>query len=296
MPTLTDHICNTSNVEERVNSFLVGFDCGFEGSQFHSDDKEVWAEIRERYGFKGFAWLITMPTDNMKLDKTQSFGLTIQSHSSQLSDGLRVNACPQAGDCVKVCVLNNGNGAYPTVQLARTAKTEFFATKPTFFLHQLGFELGKQVRKHGHILFRPDVNSDLDWDRILDNQLGLMGGITSYGYTKRTEVFFSDPYRRRYVRAYSLNENSDMSLVREWLARGGNVAAVTDRKKGQSVTQWAASLGLDATVVDADETDAWMLEDNGVIGDLSAKGSARKLIGNSDFVRCVYAEQSVSVG
>jgi len=38
------------------------------------------------------------------------------------------------------------------------------------------------------------------------------------------------------------------------------------------------------TVVDADKTDEWMLGDGGVIGDLSAKGMARRLIGVSDFV------------
>jgi hypothetical protein len=37
-------------------------------------------------------------------------------------------------------------------------------------------------------------------------------------------------------------------------------------------------------VVDADVTDEWMLPEGGIIGDLSAKGYARRLIGVSDFV------------
>ena len=66
------------------------------------------------------------------------------------------------------------------------------------------------------------------------------------------------------------------------LDRGGSVAVVTDRKPTAPITQWST-----VPVVDADLTDEWIFR-SGVIGDLSAKGKARKLIGRSGFVHSHY--------
>jgi hypothetical protein len=65
--------------------------------------------------------------------------------------------------------------------------------------------------------------------------------------------------------------------------RGGAVAVVTSRVKGTPVGS-VFPFGTTASAVDADITDEWMLTPGAVVGDLSAKGKARKLIGRSRFV------------
>lgn len=290
MITLTDRICQHTTVLARASAFEQGFDYGYWGGTLDDNAKAPWMWYRNLFGFTAWAPLMTPPSANMKLDKTIAYGLTIQSAHTRLLNGEWVNACPNVGHCGKVCVLKNGNGAYPTVQRARDAKTEFLAREPLTFLWMLGYELGKASRKHGHILYRPDVNSDLDWEQILGNVYATAEAFTTYGYSKRPEVLDGTPLASNYTIAYSLNETTDMSTnglarLQRWLDQGGNIAVVTDDKKGTPVTQFAATLGLVASVVDADATDSWMLDHHGVLGRLTAKGKARALIGKSDFVR-----------
>lgn len=294
MKTLTEVICENSTDFERMDAFMLGYDRGYESGILPAEYKRGWTEVREQFGFDGFAWQLTPPTSNLKLDATVAYGLTLQSGHTKLPDGTWITACPHMGLCGKVCVLDNGNGAYPAVQRARTAKTIHMATNPVDAIHLQAFEIGKAVRTHGSILYRPDVNSDTDQDRVLCGMLDTLKNVTSYGYSKRPEVLARRPMSGRYVIAYSLNEKTDVSKLQAFLNAGGNVAAVTDRRKGQRVDQWASALGLIADVVDADKTDTWMLDYQGVIGDLSAKGKARTHGG--DFVRKVYAQSPVTIG
>jgi hypothetical protein len=81
--------------------------------------------------------------------------------------------------------------------------------------------------------------------------------------------------------------------VRRHLERGGKVAVVTSRKKGQPIDvealrEFFGIKDFGVSFVDADKTDEWMLSEGAVIGDLSAKGKARQLIGDSTFVVDVY--------
>ena len=251
--------------------------------------QETYAEVRQRYGFSATLGspLLTAPADNMKLDKSSvpAYGITLQHYVQKLSDGLTINACPNAGDCTKACVLDNGNGRYDAVQRARRAKTEFLAYHPLSFAFLLGRELALAVRRDGGIFLRPNVNSDVEWETIapaLCNGETFGQSITLYGYTKMRKVLDTDGWLGRSYRvAYSLSEKDgpfDMVRVVDFLARGGSVAQVTNRKPKQPVAEVRG-----ATRMDADLTDEWIFG-SGVIGDLSAKGKARQLIGVSEFV------------
>jgi hypothetical protein len=231
--------------------------------------------------------MLTPPSANDKLEAATvpSYGLTL-AHE-QLHE--EFNLCPWAGDCVKVCVLNNGNGRYQTTQRAWLWRTDFLAHAPTLAVERIGWELGRAVHKHGEILFRPDVNSDLTWHRWLP-ELGSLPGVTVYGYTKNPAQLHLHERRtsQGFNYAYSHNESSDRDDERRCLSEGGKIAVVTSRKKGDPVDADALRrfFGVDDSVrvVDADVTDEWMLPQGGIIGDLSAKGKARQLIGVSDFV------------
>jgi hypothetical protein len=301
-----------------------GYRAGFEA--FHSGKfgrierdmhKDLFAEVREAHGFVRVATQVhTEPAANLKLLKgvLPSYGITLQHYVSAFSrritvaaDGqlvlqrLVVNACPNAGDCTKVCVLDNGNGRYDKVQQARRAKTEFLARHPFSFGFLVGWENAKAVKKHGGsgdvfamercMLDRPDVNSDVRWDLVMPSMVD--GSVTGaaigfYGYSKLDERLDGDGWLTPYYRvAFSCNEDVPITDLRveALLDRGGSAAVVTDRITGEPVRQWHPRY----KVVDADLTDEWMFE-SGVIGDLSAKGKARKLIGKSGFVYSAYSE------
>ena len=267
-------------------------------------DYAVLAAVRARHGFRELpTQLLTPPDANHKLDgaSVKSYGLTLAHFRSVLPActmtiagvevtfaELRLNACPSAGHCTRVCVLNNGNGRYDSVQRAWRWRLDLLARHPESFARILAWELTKAVRKYGRILFRPNVNSDVAWQLILPSLTnGAIAGVTSYGYSKLPSTIEVDGWLGSAYRvAYSWNERSDADAVAAFIARGGAVAIVTSRRKGDAVVA-GTPFGTDAgnvNIVDADKTDEWMLTNGAVIGDLSAKGKARDLIGRSRFV------------
>ena len=272
--TLTSLIVEETTKAERIEALLSGWRHGTRGEEYR---RARAAAIGHRV-LRGFAErgadLLTPPDDNAKLNKgvTPSYGLTCQSHALTLSDGTRINACPWAGLCVSVCVLNRGHGRQSSVQSARDWRTDFLGLEPRHALVMIGAELRRGVRKHGAILFRPNVNSDLAWFDIVGDTLRQLPGVTSYGYSKRpltAEAIGPDwnaLHGLDYV-AYSASEKTDNALAERHLALGGNVATVTDRAPKQAVQQWHAV----APVVDADLSDEWIVGRSGVIGDLSFK-------------------------
>lgn len=260
----------------------------------------VFQDEREAEGFvRRLSPLVTPPAWNMKLEKgvTPSYGLTLQHTTTHIRKRLSVNACPHAGDCMKVCVLDNGNGGFDSVQRARRAKTRFLINQPRAFSFLLGYELAMALDRHLNILFRPNVNSDIRWDLLLPSlfdKSALGGHCTSYNYTKDPWILETDGWvTPNYRVAYSWDENSPPIEVARFLERGGSVAMVTSRRKGQPIEGDIVAAGggflTEISVpawlrTDADVTDEWIFQP-GMVGDLSAKGRARNLIGTgSGFV------------
>jgi hypothetical protein len=291
MKTLTEHLLPHA---EAMDEYFVR---GSHRASRHELGlaQKLWASYRAKRGFvERVTPLLTPPDANAKLIKgvTPSYGLTLQHTTTRVRKGLIVNACPHAGDCQRVCVLDNGNGSFVAVQEARRAKVDFLCSQPRAFAYLLGWELAAAQHKHGRILFRPNVNSDVRWDLVLPAMFhpDVTGGMTSYGYTKDPFVLDTDGWvTNTYRLAYSWNETSDPAAVWSFLERGGSVAMVTDRRKGHFQQRQVHMPGADHLFInhyrhlDADLTDEWMFEP-GVIGDLSAKGRARRLISKSGFV------------
>lgn len=278
-------------IDARVNKvFLDAYDAGLSGwrSDWHDEADRFIADLREEFGFKRrVAPLLTPPDAQHKLGMASmpSFGLTL-AHAEMSS----VNMCPWRGDCEEPCVVSNGNGRYDSVQRAWLWRTEFAARHPYWFADRLGEEAGVAVRKHGTILFRPDVNSDAAWHRLLP-ALGQVRAIRPYGYTKNKGILGRHKVGG-FTYAYSWNEQSNIDKVRDHLIAGGCVAVVTNRSKEQPVDRGALRRffgveGAGVRVADADVTDEWMFKPR-TIGDLTAKGKARKMIGKSAFVVVVY--------
>lgn len=297
--TLTSAICDGTTLEQRQSALMLGWN--HDPAAVYSA-KQAIATMRHRYGFKRCAVpLLTAPDANMKLAKGKrpAYGLTLQSHITRMSDGVRVNACPSAGQCIRVCVLNNGSGRYASVQRARDYRTELFATDPISALVLIGHELRRAVDKHHTrrgpnrgITFRPNVNSDLDWSAIVGTLLTQLPSVATYGYSKRPASIGSGALT---AESYSANERTTAEILARCDERAIPIAVVTNRAPHSAITQWHPT----RRVVDADLSDEWIF-DGAVIGDLSAKGIARQLIrptderdvleilANRSFVKSVY--------
>jgi hypothetical protein len=291
MKTLTEMMLNTG-----ADDFFVWGARRFDRAE-RRRCRHLWTHCREQHGLApGKAPpILTRGKANHKLGLASQYtvGLTLESYVQKMSTGLVINACPNAGHCVKVCIIKQGRHAQEKrVQQARKARGEFFALWPAEACFLLGWELADEVERHGALLFRPNVNSDVEWEKILPSLTsGAVFGdaAMSYGYTKLTYVLDTNGWLDSHYRvAYSWNETSAplVDKVHQFILDGGSVAMVTSRKKGEDTISLQAiqQLGLDAfDVVDADLTDEWIFQ-SGVIGDLSAKGKARSLIGKSDFI------------
>lgn len=292
MTVKVDVKVNLSNLLHQQNDLgirlIEGYNAGRDRRGVPEWTERVMAQCRSERGFKAVVSdLLTPPSANHKLEgaSVPSYGLTL-AHE-KLHE--RLNLCPWAGDCTRVCVLNTGHGAYDSVRRAWLWRTDMFWLYPQQAVWRMGWELGRAVRKHGRILFRPDVNSDLSWHRFLP-ELGALEGVSVYGYTKNPAIFTGHRMLKfwGFDYAYSHNESSHRDKETELLRQGGKIAVVTSREKGEPVNAQALRyffcVDSDVDVVDADVSDEWMLSDRPVIGDLSAKGQARKLIGRSGFV------------
>jgi hypothetical protein len=289
-PSFTRTVAGTVGLE---SAYWEGYGAGLAPrTACRADVVAAIVAARVGRGFKARPGdLLTPPDAQHKLDmaSVKSYGLTL-AHADL--SGFELCSWRTAA-CTAVCVLNNGNGRYDSVRRAWLWRTDLWTAEPERAAYRMGWELGRAVRKYGHILFRPDVNSDAAWHRILP-AMGRTPGVTVYGYSKNPAVmsptFRADGFRY----AYSWNEKSNIARVGEHLARDGKLAAVTGRKRGQPVDADAVrayfGVGPEVAVADADLTDEWMLADGPVIGDLTAKGDARRLIGHSRFVVDCYPD------
>lgn len=248
------------------------------------------AHVRQGRGFKAIVSDLLTPPDaqhKLAMGTVPSYGMTL-AHA----DISGTELCAWRTDsCTAVCVLNNGNGRYDSVRRAWLWRTDLWTNHPLSAAYRMGWEIGKALRVKPEILFRPDVNSDIAWHRIIPS-LGSTDGMNVYGYSKNPALLSDGFTADGFAYAFSWSENANLDKVRTHLLNGGKVAVVTSRKRGQSVDATAVRsfFGVTdtVTVADADETDEWMLATGPVIGDLTAKGKARELINVSGFVVSVY--------
>lgn len=247
------------------------------------DAKLSWKTFRMDNGFGSYANLLTLPDVQHKLKKSKIYtvGLTIQ-HANVSG----IETCAWRGHCTSVCVLDNGNGRYSSVQKARNVKTQFLAKHPDDFLRILGSEIKKHSDENEKVLVRLNVNSDLRWYSILptlSNGHPKMSNVCIYDYSKNPAILQGNgKVGEKYRVIYSVNEKSELAKVQSFVSRGGTAALVTNRKKNGKVL--ASFLGF--SVVDGDLSDDRYHEE-GVWVDLAAKGKARQMP-NVGFVKNLY--------
>jgi len=269
-------------LESKGDELDKAFNDGVDGVGV-KDAKAALKAFRIENGFSSYANLLTLPDVQHKLKKSEIYtvGLTIQ-HANVSG----IETCAWRGHCTSVCVLDNGNGRYSSVQKARNVKTQFLAKYPAEFLRILGSEIKKHSDENEKVLVRLNVNSDLRWYQILttlSNGHPKMPNVYIYDYSKNPAILQGDgKVGNKYRIIYSVNEKSDLARVRSFVSRGGTAALVTNRKKKGRVLQ--SFLGI--PVVDGDLSDD-RYHEHGVWVDLAAKGKARQMP-DVGFVKKIY--------
>jgi hypothetical protein len=179
----------------------------------------------------------------------------------------RASACDYAGDCAELCLRGTGRQAFDYATLARVARTAFLLRSPEAFATLLAHELNLAAERFGPLALRPDVLSDLSWDRITPWLAELDSVEVVYGYTKNRRK------ARRWLAlpgwhaTFSASERNDVTDINRLVASGVNVAIPVHSVKGEPLPEaWG---GL--PVVDGDENDRRYLDPDGVVVLLRAK-------------------------
>lgn len=229
----------------------------------------------ETHGYRAVPKLLTAPERQLKLGKNArpTYGLTLAAASMS-----GYNVCQwSTAQCRAACVLvTGGKGTLRSVRDARVKKTQFLAEHPQAFITLLASELRRAVTKHGAIDFRPNVASDLRWERIAPAILAVPG-IRAYDYTKApaSQRTGSDAYRL----TFSVSEvRASTREALKVIDTGRTAAVVFATPKGQPLpATWNGR-----PVIDGDVSDSRADDPHGVVVGLRAKGSARGAEGRGD--------------
>ena len=190
-----------------------------------------------------------------------------------------INICTKASEgCIKGCLVNSGLASvYATINEARSRRTELYINNRNEFCQRIYKELSllnkKAIKKDGKIEIRLNGTSDLDLIAIINNRLNVdilkeFQNLIFYDYTKIIGKVLK--YKgQNYVLTFSRSEINEADCKKA-LSMGANVSVVFDHKKPFPKTF------LGAEVIDGDKADDVMMEVQGKILGLKAKGKMAK--------------------
>lgn len=252
--------------------------------------RKVWREYRAAWGLKTEGRILTDPSAQPKLGKSEraAFGLMLTPARGlpieMVPRGRGVNLCPMASKgCAAACLgPNSGKGELASVQHARNVRTGFLLSDPYEAGVLIGSEIRKAQRKHGDVSLRLNTVSDIRWELVAPRGMRVLidGGVRMYDYTAWR------PEDREPLEGYHLtfsakepSHTPDNYLVGV-LASGGNVAMPFAVRRGRELPEtWQGF-----KVIDGDESDDRTLDPSGVVVGLRQKGRVKDETG---FIRSV---------
>lgn len=233
-------------------------------------------------GYRSVPKLLTYPDAQLKLGKSKRYTVGLTLAAADMS-GYNVCQWSTAG-CRAVCVLTTGGkGKLRSVREARTVKTRFLAEHPQAFVTLLVAELRTVVAKRGPVDFRPNVASDIRWERIAP-ALFAIDGVRVYDYTKAPASQRTAGTNYRLTFSVSERDRSVAEAL-DYLRSGGNAAVVFATMKGHELP--ATWNGF--TVADGDVSDSRADDHAGTVIGLRAKGDARGGGDATGFVKAAVA-------
>jgi hypothetical protein len=170
-------------------------------------------------------------------------------------------------ECTSLCLRGTGRQAFDYAALARAARTLFLLRSPESFAAIMTDELNRGARKFGKLAFRPDVLSDLAWDRIMPWMGDLDAVEVVYGYTKDKRKARRWAALDGWHATFSASERTNISDIRGIVQSGTNVAVPVAATKNDNLPDiWGGM-----RVVDGDANDRRYLDPQGVVVLLRAK-------------------------
>jgi len=161
-------------------------------------------------------WLLTQ---NSELKADGVFNWTLPAFVTKLRDGRKINVCPNAGICAKLCYARNGTYTFPAVREAHERNLRLVLDHLPSWERRLCVELqhrryrGKHVRIHDSGDFFSDAYLEA-WLRII----ALSPWATFYAYTKEVSRFkrlvLPNP-PKNFLWIFSLGGKEDLLIDRD---------------------------------------------------------------------------------
>ena len=227
--------------------------------------------------------------NNIKIEKSKALGYrTFGIHLAPYKQAGR-NVCSHASaGCIASCLNTSGHGQFDNTQKARTRKTKAFFTNRAKFLERLYNEITnkrKNVPKINKLepVFRLNLTSDLPWHKIaLDHKneksiINTFSDLKFYDYTKDLKRYFNflfktDSFPDNYHLIFSRSEKTNLSIIKEIIKNGGNVAIPFRCKSAKDLPKF----WNDIPVIDGESHDLRFLDPKSKIVGLPMKGKASK--------------------
>ena len=264
-----------------------------------ADARDTLAAFRSQYGYASRQFnLLTPPDANAKLRKTArpNYGLTLtpnQTLDVGAFDIPALNLCPWASKgCANACLAYSGHGSFNKTQFARQVRCASLFKYPREFGLLLGAELQRLSLKHGSLLFRPNVVSDLRIELVMPTALRVFArsrSIRVYDYTA-WPMDKRDPYdggRRLFHLTYSAKEaahSSDVYLANVLMA-GNNVAMPFAVDREADLPKRYTLNGDSFRVINGTASDDRTDDPEGVIVGLVAKKTPGRKTDTTGFIR-----------
>lgn len=252
--------------------------------------RSIYAQVRANIGMSHAvgSWF-TAPTDNLKFKKTQvlpTWGWSALPNN-MTTDWLMandmldnnhkkgINFCGNNSPACTACCLNTaGKGMLHSVQMGRLARSIMLMAYPEAFASLTVHGLERLLEKHGQFAYRPNVLTDVMWEKVWPDLFFRFPSIKFYDYTKH----WDRPRwpTNNYVLTYSASEKHTLEEIHyKVIGLRSTVAVVVDSKpKDPKPATWA---GL--PVINGDDPvtgDARYMDPIGHVILLSAKGKARR--------------------
>lgn len=200
-----------------------------------------------------------------------SDGVDIVGLQLRPGDAAGVEVCNwRTPGCTAACVLETSfRGKSDGVRDGRSMRTLFLQAEPQAMITIIADELRRLAARNGVVYFRPNIASDLRFERFAP-ALFTMDGVRAYDYTK------ANPLRHRdivanYRLVFSVSERAASEDVAvEYMRAGGTAAVVFDCPKHQLPATWR---GFE--VIDGDITDDRTADPRGVVVGLAAKADGK---------------------
>ena len=217
--------------------------------------------------------LLGKPESNTKLAKSQGeYRVVGLSLAAEKSSGFQV--CPKATlGCKLSCIFKSGMaGVFPTINVARIAKTRAYFKHRPQFLFKLWHEVEKEeiiAKKNGQKLaVRLNVFSDIAWEREFWTLFYDFHKVQFFDYSKVIKRMFDEKRPKNYHLTFSRSESNEEECL-QVLRAGMNVTAVFRDRNFPA--KWKGF-----RTYSGDETDLRFLDPSPRVIALYAKGPGKK--------------------